>query len=150
MENKLTSLFRPTKKDILFDTAMSAVGSIKAFLTLKNESGEPMDLERAIFHKIYPNDPKSPAIYWLDKDQYVIYYPENSKPYSHRFEEKCKFIEVLSGKLYDRNNDNFRLFKGDKLKVYPKDNYAPYTKEEPCYIRVCVGDCSSLFDRVCG
>lgn len=141
-------MLRPSKRDAIYQAAMSAMQSVMAFISLKNESGKDIKLDKSLFHKIFPNDPSSPSIYWLEDDQYVIYYPPNSKPYSHRFEDKCKFIECLSGKLFDANSD-FKMFKGDTLKVTPKDNYAPYTMGESCYLRVCVGNCESLWDQVC-
>ena len=100
----VSSIFKAQKKDLLFETAMSAIDSVNAFLSLKKESGEQIDLSKAVFHKIFPNDPASPSIYWIEKDQYVIYYPPNSKPYSHSFEDKIKLIECLSGILFDANS----------------------------------------------
>lgn len=140
------SIFKAQKKDLLFETAMSAIDSINAFLSLKKESGEQIDLSKAVFHKIFPNDPASPSIYWIEKDQYVIYYPPNSKPYSHSFEDKIKLIECLSGILFDANSEK-KLFKGDRIAVYPGDNYKPYTEGEKCILRVCIKPNSSMFSR---
>ena len=149
MESKfISALFKPSKADILFKTAMGMADSVKALMSLNKESAEGITFENNIFHKVFPNDPNSPAIYWLEDSQYVIYYPPNSTPYAHSFDEKCKFIEVLSGVIFDANSD-MKLFKGERIKVYPKDNYAPYTMEKPCYLRVCVGSCESLLDQVC-
>jgi len=136
------------KNDFLFDTAMSAINSIKAIVSMDKESSIGIEFDRKIFSKIFENDPNSPSIYWLEDDQYVILYPPNSTPYNHSFVDKCKFIQVLSGVLFDKKS-SLKLFKGDTLKVYPKDDYQPYTMEKPCYLRVCIGDCELFFDQVC-
>lgn len=147
MENNLLNVFSP-KRDILFEAAMSATEAIKALLSVKKGSFEAMTVNEALFHKVFQNDPASPSIYFMDKSQYLIFYPPNSKPYTHRYEDKCKYIEVLSGVLYDANSDK-KLFKGDRVKISPDDNYIPYTESEKCVIRVCVGDCNSLFNDIC-
>lgn len=146
--NSILELFKP-KRDVYFDTAMAAANSIKLLLAFKKESFEDYDGTEAIFHKVHQNDPKSPSIYFLDKSQYVIFYPANSTPYAHSLEDKCKFVEVLSGILYDANSDK-KLFKGDKLKVFPTDNFVPHTLDQKCVIRVCVGNCNSVWDQICG
>jgi len=136
------SLFKPTRKDVIYQMAMGAMESVMAFISLKNESGKDLDITKQMFHKIFPNDSKSPSIYWLEGkgDEYVIYYPPYSRPYAHSFEDKCKFITCLSGKIYDKNS-NLKLFKNDKLTVYPKDNYAPHTMEDSCYLLVKIENC---------
>lgn len=144
---KLINLVRP-KRDVLYEAAMSAANSMTALLTLRTEGDVKIEMDKSIFHKIFPNDPTSPAIHWIDDSQYIIYYPANSKPYNHSFKDKCKFVEVLSGVLYDANSE-LKLFKGDRIKVNPKDNYAPYTDRQECYLRVCIGSCDSIFDQVC-
>jgi hypothetical protein len=144
----ISAVFKPAKRHTLFDTAIAASNSIKALMSLDRESSEGLDFDRKIFTHVFQNDPNSPLIYWLENNQYVILYPANSTPYSHKFEKKCKFIEVLSGVIYDVNSD-LKLFKGDTLKIYPQDNYMPYTLEKPAYLRVCVGNCSSLLDQIC-
>ena len=142
------AIFRP-KKDILYEAAMSAAKSMKMLLSFKKGNFEEFDGTEAIFHKVYENDPNSPSIYFLDKHQYVIFYPAHSTPYSHSLDEKCKFVEVLSGVLYDANSDR-KIFKGDRLKIYPSDNFVPYTENDKCVIRVCVGNCNSVWDQICG
>lgn len=148
MESKLINWILPEKEDVLYKATMNALNSVASFISLKNESGKDVQVDKEMFHKIFPNDPASPSIYWIDRDQYMIYYPPFSKPYSHKFETKCKFIECLSGKVYDKNS-NKKLFKGDQIKVTPQDNYEPYTTDEPCYLRVCVGSCDSVINQIC-
>lgn len=146
---RLINLVKPSKKDTLFDAAMSAANSFATLLTLRSEGDIQIELEKNIFHKIFPNDPASPAIHWIEKGkQYLIYYPANSRPYDHNYKDKCKFVECLSGVLYDANSDK-KLFKGDTLKVEPNSNYAPYTMDNECYLKVCIGNCESLFNQIC-
>ena len=145
----LANIFAKNKTDVMYEAAMSAANAFASLLTLRSEGDIDIELEKNIFHKIFPNDPNSPAIHWIEKGkQYIIYYPANAKPYNHNFKEKCKFIEVLRGVIYDKNSEK-KLFKGDRIKVDPTDNYAPYTMSEECYLRVCIGDCDSIFDQVC-
>lgn len=144
----ITALFAP-KRDLYFEVAMQAVNSMKTLLALKGESFDELDWSDAIFHKVYKNDPNSPSVYFIEEKQWLVFYPPNSTPYIHKLGDKIKFVEILSGVLYDRNS-NHKWFKGDKLKVYPTDNFIPHTKGEKCVIRVCVGDMNSIWDNVCG
>jgi len=144
----MSTLLKPTKKDVLFQSAIGAANSLKTLISLSNESSEGIDIDSEIFHRVFPNDKKSPAIYWIDKNQYLIFYPIGSTPYDHSFDDKCKFVEVLSGALFDKKSDQ-KLFKGDKLKIYPSHNYIPYTIAQPCYLRVCVGSCDLSFEEAC-
>lgn len=149
---KLIDLFLPKNKgtrQMLFDMAIDTSNQVTNAFKLYKEGDFVTSLDQNAFTMIYPNDPKSPAIYWIDDNQYLIKYPPHSKPYSHKFEDKCKFIECLSGKLFDKKS-NTKLFPGDKIKVTPEDNYKPFTLDEPCYLRVCIGECNSLFEQVCG
>lgn len=145
---RLVNLIFPKKRNILYETAMESTKAISTLFKLYKEGELDIHIDEHAFIKMFPDDPKSPAMYWIDDNQYIIRYPANSKPYSHHFKDKCKFIECLSGKLFDANSD-FKLFKGDRIKVTPEDNYAPYTMDETCYLRVCIGDCNSVFDQVC-
>lgn len=157
MQSKFETLFKPSRRDILVETAMAGIDSIRTFLSLKSESGKDVDLSKAIFYKIFPNDPQSPAIYWIDESQYVIYYPPHSKPYTHSFEDKVKFIECLSGVLYDAKSDK-KLFKGDRIAIFPSDNYEPYTESKKCILRICIKPYTesirkekldSIWDQIC-
>lgn len=147
----LIDLFLPKNKStrqMLFDTAIESSNQIANLFKLYKEGDFATALNQNAFTLIYPHDPQSPAIYWINDDQYIIKYPSNSTSYNHKFENKCKFIEVLSGKLFDKNS-NTKLFQGDKLKVSPSDNYEPFTLDDSCYLRVCIGSCESLFEQVC-
>ena len=104
------SLFFPKKRDILYDTAISATKSIAKLIKLSG----------GLF----------------------------SSKYTHGYDDKCKFIQVLKGVVYEEKT-GLKIFKGDKIKVSPSDNYTPYTEAEEAYLRVCVGDCKSLFEQVC-
>lgn len=147
----LIDLFMPKNKGarkIKFDMAIQSSNQIANLFKLYREGDFETALDQNAFTLIYPHDPKSPAIHWVNKSQYIIKYPSHSRPYSHKFTDKCKFIEVLSGKLFDKNS-NTKLFQGDKLKVSPSDNYEPFTLDDSCYLRVCIGNCESLFEQVC-
>jgi len=146
--NILTAIFARDRNQFLFNVAMNASESIKALMSLDRESSIGIEFTRNIFTHVLPNDPKSPSIYWLEDDQYVILYPPYSTPYAHKFTEKCKFIEVLSGVIFDKNSD-LKLFKGEKIKISPSDNYMPYTLEKSAYLRVCISECSSILDQIC-
>jgi hypothetical protein len=147
MEKVIDWLF-PRKRDLMYETAMESTKALASLFKLYREGDLSINIQDHAFIKIYPHDEKSPAIYWIDDHQYLIRYPENSTPYNHKFQDKCKFIECISGRIYDKNSDT-KLFRGDRIKVTPKDNFIPYTMDEPCYLRVCIGNCESVFDQVC-
>lgn len=81
-------------------------------------------------------------------DEYIIYYPPFSSKYNHSYETKCKYIEVLKGIIYNEKSE-LKLFKGDKIKISPNQDYTPYTEEKESYLRVCVRSCDNLIDIVC-
>lgn len=148
----LIDLFLPKNKhtrQMLFDTAIQSSNAISNSFKLYREGDFKTALDQSAFTMIFPNDVKSPAIYWISDSQYIIKYPEHSRPYIHNFKEKCKFIECLSGKIFDKNS-NRKLFQGDRIKITPKDDFQPYTLEDACYLRVCIADCNSILDQICG
>jgi len=147
MSRLINALF-PKKRDMIYETAIESTNAITSLFKLYKEGDLDINIDQNAFVKMFPNDPKSPAIYWMTKDQYIIRYPAHSKPYSHKFHDKCKFIECISGKLFVENS-NVKLFKGDRIKVTPEDNFKPFTLEDVCYLRVCIGPCDSIFDQVC-
>jgi hypothetical protein len=144
----VNSLFFPKKRDVLYETAIAATKSIAKLIKLSGEGSENIDVDKNAFHKVFSNDANSPTIYFLSDNEYIIYYPPFSTKYSHGYSEKCKFIEVIKGVVYEKNT-GLKIFKGDKIKVSPSDNYIPYTEAEEAYLRVCVGDCKTLFEQVC-
>jgi hypothetical protein len=144
----VNSLFFPKKRDILYETAIAATKSIAKLIKLSGEGSENIEVDKNAFHKVFSNDPNSPTIYFLSDNEYIIYYPPFSTKYSHGYDDKCKFIEVIKGIVYEEKT-GLKIFKGDKIKVSPSDNYIPYTEEKEAYLRVCIGDCKSLFEQVC-
>jgi hypothetical protein len=144
-----TSLILPKSKerDIKFYTAIESSNQIQALFKMYREGDFDIDLSQMAFTKIYPHEEKSPAIFWIDQKQLIIRYPENSIPYFDTFLNKCKFVECLSGILFDKNS-NKKLLPGDHLKVSPKDNFIPYTHDSPCYIRVFISDCSKTLNQI--
>lgn len=143
-----SSIFFPKKRDVIYETAISATKSILNLIKLTGEGSQSIEVDKNAFHKVFSNDPSSPTIYFLSDSEYIIYYPPFSTKYSHGYDDKCKFIQVLKGVVYDQKTGR-KIFKGDKVKVSPSDNYIPYTEEEEAYLRVCIGDCNSLFQQVC-
>lgn len=149
MGNNILGMLTTSKRDILFETAMSAAKSIAKLVKLDGEGDAKIEVDKSSFHRVFANDPNSPTIYFLSDDEYIIYYPPHSSKYKHGFDKKCKFVEVLKGVVHDETTGR-KIFKGDKIKVSPTDNYIPYTEEQEAYLRVCVGDCNSLIDQICG
>lgn len=148
MSNNLINILFPRKRDIIYESAIESTNAITSLFKLYKEGDTDIKVDENAFIKMYPGDAKSPAIYWVSDTQYLIRYPAHSKPYSHKFMDKCKFIECISGKIFDQNS-NIKLFKGDKIKVTPNNNFKPYTLDEVCYLRICIGSCDSIFDQVC-
>lgn len=143
-----TLLGRNSKADTMYQLAMKATQSISNLIKLDSECTKDIEVDKSRFHKIFNNDPKSPSILWFSENEYIIYYPPYSTPYEHSYENQCKFVEVLKGIIFDKNSDR-KFFKGDKAKVHPSDNYVPYTDSQEAYLRVCVGNCDSIWDNVC-
>lgn len=136
------------RRKLKFETAIESTNQIQNLYKLFKEGDFKIDLNQTAFTKVFPHEENSPAIFWIDDKQFVIRYPPHSKPYNHSFKDKCKFVECLSGVLYDRNS-NLKLFPGDRVKVEPGNTIEPYTENEVCYLRVCVGPCNSVFDQIC-
>lgn len=145
----LNDLIFPKKRDVLYEAAISATKSISKLIKLTGEGKCTFEVDKNSFHKIFSNDPKSPTIYFLSDTEYIIYYPPYSSRYSNTFTKEIKNIEVLKGVLFDENSGK-KIFKGDKVKILPSDEYTPYTEDQEAYIRVCIGDSRNLIDRICG
>ena len=134
---------RSKSSQAIYDLAINSTKATASLFKLYKEGSSEIPTDENLFVKIFPNDSESPAIYWISNEEYIIRYPPHSRPYSHSFDNKCKFITCLSGKVFDKNSDK-KLFKNDTLKVHPKDNYAPYTMDDSCYLLVKIGDCNTL------
>ena len=137
------SIFRP-KKNILFEAAKSKVSALKdAFV-----DGVKQSLEQNKFFQIIPNDPKSPMIMGMGENKHLIYYPKNSTPYLHQYETSIKVVQILGGEIWDKMTE--KVYKvGDIIKVYPGENLQPYTKDQECYLRVCVTQVDSVWENIC-
>jgi hypothetical protein len=148
--NWLMDMVLPNSKarDLKFDTAIESSNQIQNLFKLYREGDFSIDLSQTAFTKVFPHDEKSPAIFWMTDNQMIIRYPKFSTPYNHSFKNKCKFVECLSGVIYDKNS-NIKLFPGDRLKVEPNNDIEPYTEDSICYLRVVVGDCNSIWDQIC-
>lgn len=136
------------RRKLKFETAIESTNQIQNLYKLFKEGDFKIDLNQTAFTKVFPHDDNSPAIFWINESQLIIRYPPHSTPYNHSFKDKCKFVECLSGVLYDKNS-NLKLFPGDRVKVEPNNNIEPYTEDEVCYLRVCVGPCNSIFEQIC-
>jgi len=141
-------LGKKSTSDTMYESAIAATESLMNRIKIRSGSCIELDNEKAKFFKIYDNDPNSPTILWISDDEYIIYYPPNSTPYISEFDDKCKFVEVLKGVIFDKKSQR-KIFKGDKIKISTTDNYEPYTTEKEAYIRVCVADCNTIWDNVC-
>ena len=149
MENNAFSIFMPRKKNILLEAAWKSLQGIEYLIKLKTK-GEgicEVTCSEKIFSRVFPNDLNSPALFWLDAKQYIIYYPKNSTPYSHFMNDKYKFIQILKGSLYDLLSDEI-LHAGDKIKVDPHVVHSPHTKDKECYIRVKIANCHESWETL--
>lgn len=137
------------KRKLLFDTAINSSNEIQNLYKLVKEGDFKIDLSQTAFTKVFPHEENSPAIFWIDDKQLIIRYPKFSRPYNHYFKDKCKYVECLSGVIYDKNS-NFKMFPGDRAVIKPNNTIMPYTEDTTCYLRVCIGNCGSTFDQICG
>lgn len=137
------SIFRP-KQNLLFEAAKSKVSDLRnAFV-----DGLKKSLEQNKFLQIIPNDPKSPIIMGMGENKHLIYYPKNSTPYLHQYENSIKTVQIIDGKIWDKLTDKVYSV-GDIIKIYPGENLQPYTKDQECYVQVCVTDIDSILENIC-
>lgn len=137
------SIFRP-KQNLLFEAAKSKVSDLRnAFV-----DGLKKSLEQNKFLQIIPNDPKSPIIMGMSENKHLIYYPKNSTPYLHQYENSIKTVQIIDGKIWDKLTDKVYSV-GDIIKIYPGENLQPYTKDQECYVQVCVTDIDSILENIC-
>lgn len=134
-----------SKKSPMYDIAKMKIENIRQGL---ESEVRPFELEKNKWFKILPNDEKSPMIMQLTEKSHLIFYPKNSAPYQHSLETKCKFVEILSGVVYDAISGT-KHSAGAKIKVMPGDQLKPYTLENEAYVRVCIADCNSLWNQIC-
>lgn len=137
------SIWKP-KKDPLFEVARHKVSALSSAF----EKGVKPELEHNKFNKIIPNDPKSPLIMGMGANRHLIYYPENSTPYLHKYETYIKYVEILHGEVIDQITGK-KYVQGQKFKIYPGDELKPYTINCDAYIRVCVSTQDTIWERVC-
>lgn len=130
----------------LFNAARSKVNSLSAFL---DDNNPIVSVEKNKWVKILPNDSSSPMIMGLEENKHLIYYPKHSTPYLHQYEESIKFLEILTGEIFDKLTGKVYT-KGDQLKIYPRTNIQPYTKNLECTVKVTVSQVDDIWERVCG
>ena len=133
------------KRNIIFEAARAKINEL---VDIIGAGLEGIALDQNKWHRIIPNDPQSPMIMGLGENKHLIYYPENSTPYSHNYENSIKFVEVLSGTIYDKKTGE-SWKQGDKRKIYPEDMVEPYTTDSEAYVRVCVTVVDTIWENVC-
>ena len=80
-----------SKSDTMYDAAMSAASAFAALLSLRSEGDVNIGMEKNIFHKIFPSDPNSPAVHWIEEGkQYIIYYPCKVKTIRSQLQRKVQ------------------------------------------------------------
>jgi hypothetical protein len=133
------------KKNTLFNAARQKVTSLSTFI----EKGEQkVSLEKNKWMPIVEHDPKSPMIMGMGENSHLIYYPPFSTPYLHQYESSIKYVEVLSGVLWDKiSGEKYKT--GDQKKVYPGEEIQPFTTHEESYVRVCVTQIDDIWERIC-
>lgn len=132
------------KKSVLFDFVLDRTKQLNE--SFSNEVHPKLSQNK--FMRIIEGDKNSPLIMGLGENKHLIYYPKNSTPYLHRYETSIKFVEVLSGEIYDELTGR-KFVKDDQFKIYPEDQIKPYTKDRECYVKVCVSEVDSIWERVC-
>lgn len=136
------SIWRP-RKNTLFDASLQKVKSLS-----KSLASDTPGLITNKWMPIIPYDKNSPMIMGMGENRHLIFYPPNSTPYLHQYEESIKFVEILSGQLTDLITGKTYV-TGYRLKIYPRTNIQPYTNDKPAYVRVCVSNVDSIWERVC-
>jgi hypothetical protein len=138
------------KKDPIQLGAWKAIRSFENTLKILSQDGfiRTIHLQNETLVKRFEDDPNSPILINISEDKKLIYYPENSTPYQDKIINKCKFIKVLDGCIYDKNSRNI-LRKGDTLKIKPIDDYRPYTKDCKAIVEVCFENCNKSLESIC-
>ena len=106
MPNNILSIFARPKESVMYDTAMYALHSIETLINLnKDERTKVVADKKNFFHRMFQNDKNSPSVLWISDDQYVVFYPAFSKKYNFQPDDKCRFIEVLKGSIFDEKSN---------------------------------------------
>ena len=147
---------RSSSEKILYDAAISAMERVGKKIKVLTERGvEEVVLDHHVWHIIVPGDPFSPKIMGITDDISFIYYPKHSSPYTHKLLDKCKFVTILSGEIFDEVSG--RKFSAEKtndgnpfcIKIKPTDNFRPYTRGHECYVLGHIDNCNKLLEQVC-
>jgi hypothetical protein len=137
--------FLNKKNNVLFNVARQKVNSLSSHI---NDGKMGISLDKNKWQPVIPNDPKSPMIMGMGENKQLIYYPEFSTPYLHQYEKSIKFIEVLSGVVFDKVTGK-KYVSGDMLKIYPHTEIESFTTFLDAYVRVCVTEVDEIWERVC-
>jgi hypothetical protein len=129
---QVMNIFR-RKNDLLFDLILSKTKELNSFFT----SEVRPELVPNKFIQIIEGDQNSPLIMGYKENQHIIYYPKNSTPYLHQFEDSIKNVEILSGEIFDKITGK-KYVKGDSLEILPNTHIQPYTENLECTVKVTV------------
>jgi len=137
--------FWSKKNNVLFDAARQKVDSLTAHI---KDAEQGISLDQNKWVKIIEGDSNSPMIMSMSDNKHLIYYPAFSTPYSHNYEKSIKFVEVLSGVIFDKISGK-KYVSGDKFKIYPNTEILPFTTFLDAYVRVCVTEIDDIWQRIC-
>lgn len=98
--------------------------------------------------RIIPNDLKSPVIFFLENDRHIIYYPANSTPYTHFYDDRVKVAKVISGVVYEKKSGKV-FSQGNTMIIEPNQVIEPYTQEGEAYVEVKVSYIKQLISQLC-
>lgn len=132
------------KKSVMFDALLSRTKEMNKSFDL----GVRPQIQQNKLIRIIEGDEHSPLIMGLGENQHLIYYPKNSTPYLHQYEDSIKFVEILSGEIFDKLTGKIYT-KGDRFKIYPDHKIQPYTKDHDCSVKVTVSKVDSIWEAVC-
>ncbi len=144
MEQVVMGLFSK-RNQTLFNAARTKVTSLSKAI---DKGHQGTILEKNKWFQIVPNDPKSPMLMGMGTNKHLIFYPAHSTPYLHSYEESYKFVEILSGEIWDKLTGN-KYETGDRFKIPPGASVQPYTKTKEAYLRVCVSAVDTIWDNIC-
>lgn len=133
MQSNVISKLINYKQDPVFEAAKDI---IRQFSEKLDDPTKDVKLKLPIANQVYvyPKEKKvSPVLRCFGEDSQIILisFPPNSKPYEDHITQDVKNCLILEGTIYNANDPTFKMVMGDKFKVYPWDNIAPYTKDTP-------------------
>lgn len=124
------------REDPLYDAAILALTGIQNIIRMDCKVGDMPINVKNVFQRL-SKDKNSPAVLWIDENQYIAYYPPYSAPCPTVDNNSKAKVEVLKGVIYCR--ETYKMYvQGDKFEITAENRYIPYTREKECYLRVIV------------